>query len=104
MNLRSQLPIAASYRRAVFEAVILLVIFGVLSKMVLDGGRVAHTTGIAMLAFSMGVWLVIGRRPTAPTHWDLTWIRFGFLPLVVVAFAVAEWVWSWAWVWKIRGL
>ena len=103
MNLRLRLPIAVSYRRAVFDAVILQVIFGVLSKMVLDGGKVAHTTGIAMLAFSMGVGLIIQRRPTDPTDWDLTWIRFGFLPLLVVTFAVAEWAWSWSWVWKIRG-
>ena len=102
--MRTTLPIAASYRRAIFEALVLQVILGILAMMVLDGGHIAHTTGIAVLAFWAGAALIIVRRPTAPTPTDLWLLRFGFLPLLIATFALAEWVWSWHWVWKIRGV
>ena len=98
------LPIATGYRRAILDALILQVILGVLALMVLDGGRIAHTTGIAVLAFWVGAAIVILRRPKLPTDLDLLLIRFSFLPLLILTFALAEWVWSWHWVWKIRGL
>jgi hypothetical protein len=102
--MRTTLPISASYRRAVFEALALQVILGILAMMVLDGGHIAHTTGIAVLAFWTGAAVIIFRRPTTPTPTDLWLIRFGFLPLIVVTFALAEWIWSWHWIWRIRGL
>ena len=98
------LPIAEDYRRAIFSSLILQVILGFLAMMVLDGGRIAHTTGIAVLAFWAGAAVIILRRPKSPTEWDLFLVRFGFLPLLIMTFALAEWVWSWHWVWKIRGL
>jgi len=103
-TMRTTLPISASYRRAIFDALVLQVVLGALSMMLLDGGRVAHTRGIAVLAFWSGAALVIIRRPTAPMPTDLFLIRFGFLPLLIVTFALAEWVWSWHWVWRIRGV
>src|SRR5437870_10687897 len=78
LTMRITLPIAASYRRAIFDALVLQVVLGALSMMLLDGGRVAHTTGIAVLAFWSGAALIIIRRPTAPTSTDLFLIRFGF--------------------------
>src|SRR5882672_7415893 len=102
--MRTTLPISASYRRTIYDALILQVIFGLLAMMVLDGGHIAHTTGIAVLAFWSGAAVVIIRRPSAPTQTDLRLIRFGFPPLLVVTFALAEWIWSWHWIWKIRGL
>jgi hypothetical protein len=98
------IPIFAGYRRAILDSLVLQVILGLLAMMVLDGGRIAHTTGIAVLAFWIGATVVILRRPKSPTDWDLFLIRFGFLPLLTLTFALAEWVWSWQWVWKIRGL
>jgi hypothetical protein len=98
------IPIAIGYRRAIFNSLILQVILGLLAMMVLDGGRIAHTTGIAVLAFWLGAATIMLRRPKMPTQWDLLLIRFGFLPLLILTFALAEWVWSWHWVWKIRGV
>jgi hypothetical protein len=102
-NMIADVPISRAYRRPIFEALVLQVIFGVLSMMALDGGRIAHTTGIALLAFWVGATLIIFRRPTTPTPIDLLLVRFGFLPLLVLSFTVAEYVWSWHWVWKIHG-
>jgi uncharacterized membrane protein len=99
-----RLSIATGYRRTIFTALILQVILGVLAMMVLDGGRIAHTTGIAVLAFWAGAAIVILRRPKLPTAFDLVLIRFGFLPLLIVTFVLAERVWSWRWIWKIKGL
>ncbi|MBI3852576.1 MAG: hypothetical protein HY298_20150 [Verrucomicrobia bacterium] len=98
------LPIASSYRRAIFDALILQGFLSIFAMLVLDGGRIAHTTGIAVLAFWAGAALIIFHRPRSPTEWDLFLIRFGFLSLLVVTFALAEWVWSWHWVRKIRGV
>jgi hypothetical protein len=98
------LPIATSYRRAVFDSMVLQVVLGVLSMLILDGGRIAHTTGIAVLAFWVGAAIVILRRPKSPTEVDLFLIQFGFIPLLILTFFLAERVWSWPWVWRIRGI
>ena len=98
------IPIAAGYRRAIFDSLISQVVLGILAMMFLDGGRIAHTTGIAVLAFWIGAAIIILRRPKTSTELDLLLIRFGFLPLLVITFALAEWVWSWHWVWRIRGV
>lgn len=102
--MKTTIPIAMSYRRTIYDALILQVILGLLAMMVLDGGHIAHTTGIAVLAFWSGAAVIMIRRPTAPTQTDLRLIRFGFLPLLVITFVLAEWIWSWHWIWKIRGL
>jgi hypothetical protein len=101
--MKTMLPISASYRRAIYDALIVQVILGVLAMMVLDGGHMAHTTGIALLAFWSGAAVIIIRRPMAPTQTDLWLIRFGSLPLIVVTASLAEWIWSGHWIWKIHG-
>ena len=102
--LMTTIPIASGYKRAIYIALAQQIVFGFLTMLVLDGGRIAHTTGIAVLTFWAGAAIVISRRPTLPTDLDLFLIRFGFLPLLMVTFALTEWVWSWHWVWKIRGV
>jgi hypothetical protein len=102
--MKTTLPISAGYRRAIYDALILQVVLTLITMMVLDGGHIAHTTGIAVLAFWSGAAVIIIRRPTAPTQTDLRLIRFGFLPLLIVTFMLSEWIWSWHWIWKIRGL
>ena len=98
------IPLAKEYKRPVYDALILQAIVCVLSGMVLDGGRFAHTVFLALLAFWCGATMIILRRPKAPTKWDLVLVQFGFLPLVMLTFALAGWVWSWNWIWRIRGV
>lgn len=88
------LPISPSYRRPVFEAVGLQVLLGFLSLLILDGGTTARICGIALIAFWGGAAVLIWRRPQSPTRTDIQLLRFGYLPLVVVAFFLVHFIWT----------
>lgn len=88
------LPIAQSYRKPIVEAVVLQVILGILSLMILDGGTTARICGIALVAFWGGATILIWRRPQTPTKTDIALIRFGYLPLAVLAFFLVHFIWS----------
>lgn len=88
------IPISDSYRKPIFDAVVLQVILGILSMMILDGGDCAHISGAALLAFWGGTTVLIWRHPRTPTKADLELIRFGYLPVLVFAFVVVHLVWS----------
>ena len=88
-----RLPISSSYRKPVFEAVGLQVFAGFISLLILDGGTTARICGIALVAFWSGSALLIWRRPQSPTRSDIELIRFGYLPLVVVAFFLVHFIW-----------
>ena len=94
VGMRHPLPICPSYRKAVFEAVGLQLLIGMLSLLILDGGTTARICGISLVAFWGGVALMISRRPHAPTQTDIEWIRFGYLPLVVAAFLLVHFIWT----------
>ncbi|MFM8790890.1 MAG: hypothetical protein ACKOKG_04555 [Verrucomicrobiota bacterium] len=88
------LPISPSYRKPVFEAVVLQFILGILSLMILDGGDCARICGAALLAFWGGAVVLIWRHRHSPTKTDLELIRFGYLPVVVIAFVVIHLAWA----------
>jgi len=88
------LSISQNYRRPIFEAVVLQVILGILSLMILDGGDCARICGAALLAFWGGAVVLIWRHPHTPTKTDLELVRFGYLPVVVIAFVVIRLVWA----------
>lgn len=87
------LPISKAYDRPIFEAVGLQLLVGLLSLLILDGGTVARICGMALVAFWFGAALLIYRRPLSPSKLDLLVIRFGYLPLVVIAFFLVQWIW-----------
>jgi len=95
---RYSLPISKQYDSPIFEAVALQIVLGLLSLLILDGGTVARICGIALVAFWSGVTVLIYRRPVCPSEVDLQFIRFGYLPVVVVAFFLVQWIWH------LRGL
>ena len=88
------LPISPSYRKPVFEAVVLQLILGILSLMILDGGTTARICGIALVAFWGGATVLIWRRPRSPTKTDIELIRFGYLPLGLLAFFLVHFIWT----------
>ncbi|MEI7939975.1 MAG: hypothetical protein WCK27_25095 [Verrucomicrobiota bacterium] len=96
--LRYSLPISKEYDSPIFEAVAIQIVLALLSLLILDGGTVARICGIALLAFWSGVAVLIYRRPLSPSRADLQVIRFGYLPVVVVAFFLVQWIWH------LRGL
>lgn len=88
------LPISPGYRKPVFEAVALQALLGLLSALILDGGTSARIFGIALIAFWGGAALLVWRRPQSPTGTDIELLRFGYLPLVVIAFLVVHFIWT----------
>ena len=88
------LPISPSYRKPVFEAVALQALLGLLSALILDGGTTARICGIALVAFWGGAAVLIWRRPQSPTRIDIELLRFGYLPLVVIAFLLVHFIWT----------
>jgi hypothetical protein len=87
------LPISSSYRKPVFEALVLQMLLGLLSALILDGGTTARICGIALIAFWAGAAVLIWRHPQMPTRTDITFVRFGYLPVVVLAFFLVHFIW-----------
>lgn len=87
------LPISQSYRKPIFEAVALQVLLGFFSLLILDGGTAARICGIALIAFWGGAAVLIWRRPQSPTKTDIELLRFGYLPLAVLAFFLVHFIW-----------
>lgn len=98
MILRRPIPISDQYRRPIFDAVVLQVVFGGLSLLILDGGDSARICGVALLAFWSGVFVLICRHPRHPSKLDLELIRWGYVLVLVLALVVVHLAW------KIRGL
>jgi len=87
------IPISDNYRRPIIEALALQVVVGVISMMILDGGETAQVCGAALLAFWGGAAVLIWRHPQTPSKVDLSLLRVGYLPVVVIAGVIIHFVW-----------
>ncbi|HEX8323268.1 MAG TPA: hypothetical protein VF595_05070 [Tepidisphaeraceae bacterium] len=81
----------ASYRRAIWTAVVLQLFLTVFLSLILDGGKIASAGGCAMIAFWVGVTVILLRRPVSPNAVDLFFVRWGYIPLLLVAIGLAVW-------------
>ena len=57
-------------------------------------GTTARVCGIALVAFWVGVAVLIWRRPQSPTRTDIELVRFGYLPLMGIAFFLVHFIWT----------
>ena len=85
---------SASYWPALKVAIVGQVVLGILTALMLDGGRTFGFFKVALLGHWIGILMIIGRRPLAPIKWDLFFIRWGVLLLLIVAGLVAPLVWA----------
>lgn len=90
MNL--SVPISPLYRRAVFTALIVQFFAGLLSAMALDMGVMMKACGLALVPFWTGASILIFRRPQSPTKADIALVRFGFIPVFILMWAIGCWV------------
>lgn len=82
----SSLRLSSRYRDAIYFTLFSQQLpIAVLCLLLLDGGRCARVCGIAMVAFWSAVALVMARRPDAPEPSDLLYLRWGFLPVLVLS-------------------
>lgn len=87
------LPISPAYRKAIFDALILQIVIGILSAMILDGGGCAQIFGVALLAFWGGAAVLIWRHPQSPTQVDILLIRFGYFLVIFIAGVLIHFIW-----------
>ena len=71
---------------------------GLLGLMVIDPGTFAQMLGIALVAFWGGAAVLVWRRPKSPSRVDLQLIRFGYFPVLLIAFFLV------AYIWRLRGV
>ena len=56
----------------------------ILTALVLDGGQTHREFWVALLSQWAVVWIILFRRPMAPTRLDLAIVRYGIIPLLIV--------------------
>ena len=66
-----------------------------LASMILDGGDILSMCLVALVGFWAGAVIICARRPQTPTRLDLLFIRFGYLPLCILAVFFTLTVWRW---------
>ena len=81
--------VAPALQRAVWIGLAQVLAFGLLSSIILDGGRVGAAGGIAVLGYVLGVAAIAVRRGRRPTPGDVAFVTAGFFPLVAWSFAAA---------------
>lgn len=89
------IPHSDSYRAPLHSALYVQCVIVVLCGLLLDFGVSARIATITMVAFWVGVLLIMLRRPRTPTVADLWIVRFGFLPLFVILQILTRCVWHW---------
>ena len=85
--------ISPTYKKPVIQAAGLSFILLILSLMVLDLGETIAAAPFSLAAFWGVTVLIILQRPTAPTVSDIRFIRFGSLPVFILAQAVVRGIW-----------
>ena len=93
--MKRPIPISPKYDGRLFEAVAFQVVLGLLSLLVLDGGRVAQVFGIALVAFWCGAAVLIWRHAKSPSRVDLQLIRYGYFAVLLISFLLVAAIWSW---------
>jgi hypothetical protein len=53
----------------------------------------ARLFGIALVAYWVGVVLIISRRPISPSPFDLWFVRLGFLAVSIISVAMTPLIW-----------
>jgi len=89
MNFDSFVEFSPAYRRPLKFAIAQHFLAVLLTAFLLDGGAMLRASLFAVAAHWVVILLVMIRRRSTPTAFDLGLIRVGFLPVAVVAGVVA---------------
>ena len=76
----------ATYEGALQVATVFQVVIGILAAFTMDGGQLAWVWCSAMVGYWVGFAFVRVRRKSKPTKVDLFVLKWGFVPLFVLAF------------------
>ncbi len=84
------LPLSDRYRSAIFFTLFTQQVpLALLSLLMLDMGQSARVCGIAMIGFWAMAALILARRPDTPGASDLFFLRWGFVPVLLLTGALA---------------
>ncbi len=72
---------------------VVVLTFLVVSALLLDGGLTLQLTFMAVLGYLGGLAVMAARRPQVPAAMDLILVRWGFIPLWIVAQFGARYAW-----------
>lgn len=86
--------ISPLYRPALRFGGILQAVLGILTALLLDGGRIFGFFGVGFFAYWLIVGLILVRRPLAPTKGDIIFIRWGIVLTLFVAGNCAPFIWK----------
>jgi hypothetical protein len=92
-HIRTAFEFAPQYWLALKFGLSLQAVFGVLTALMLDGGRFFGFFQVASIAYWAGILFVMGRRPLAPTTVDIQFIRWGAVLMITIAASLAPLVW-----------
>jgi hypothetical protein len=89
-----ELSVSPLYWPALRFGILVQGIVGLLTALMLDGGRSFSVFTIALFGHWLGMILIVSRRPLAPTKMDIIFIRWGTPLLMLVVGAIAPQVWK----------
>lgn len=79
------------YDQAFRTSVVVAAASGVLSALVLDNGVTGRAFFVAILCHMAMTSLIMARRPSSPTAFDLWLVRWGLIPLGLLIATVGTW-------------
>ncbi len=88
---RNWTDFSPEYLRAFRTALICQAVVGLLVSLLLDGGQALWAFRVAFLCQWAVAWIILFRRPCAPTRLDLRIVRYGILPLTVLILMCGPW-------------
>jgi hypothetical protein len=91
------ISLSDDYRSPLRATLVIQFVVVILSGLMLDRGIFARITLIAVVGFWAGVFVMMIRRPQAPTAIDLWIVRWGFLPLLLFLQVIARLIWWYSW-------
>jgi hypothetical protein len=83
----NRVVLSQNYDPVIKSAVAQQILFAVLAILTLDGGQTARNLACCIAAFWLAVAMIAIRRPSMPTAADLAIIKWGSLPLTILAYA-----------------
>lgn len=91
---RASFEFSPQYWPALKDAIMLQLVIGMLTALMLDGGRSFEFFKVALIGHWIGILIAVGRRPLSPAKTDIFLIRWGVLLLLFATGWVAPFVWS----------
>lgn len=83
-----------NYKDAAKFSLVYQLILLLFTGMILDGGRCSGYVTMAMIAFWGSVIVLIIRNPKNPKPVDIVYIKFGFIPVLIITPYIMGFVWS----------